>query len=64
MFAPRQVATHATDQEVSLAERSLDLDPLVQAALSAARLIELSFPPLSHPLPNGERAWVRGSRKG
>ncbi len=44
MFAPRQVATHATDQEVSLAERTLEIDPLVQRPLSAARLIELSFP--------------------
>ncbi|MGH7411274.1 MAG: tRNA uracil 4-sulfurtransferase ThiI, partial [Candidatus Methylomirabilis sp.] len=42
MFAPRQVATHASDQEVSLAERTLEIDPLVQEALSAARLIELS----------------------
>jgi thiamine biosynthesis protein ThiI len=44
MFAPRQVVTRATDQEVSVAERDLDLEPLVQQAFAAARLIELSFP--------------------
>jgi thiamine biosynthesis protein ThiI len=44
MFAPRQVVTHATDEEIALAERPLDLEPLVQRALSAARLVELSFP--------------------
>ena len=44
MFTPRQVVTRATDDEISLTERALDLTPLVQRALSAARLIELSFP--------------------
>lgn len=44
MFAPRQVVTRATNEETSLAERALDLDPLVQGALSAARLVELSSP--------------------
>lgn len=44
MFAPRQVATRATDKEISLAESILDLGPLVQGALSAARLVEMSSP--------------------
>ena len=44
MFAPRQVVTRATNEEISLAERALDLEPLVQGALSAARLVELSSP--------------------
>jgi thiamine biosynthesis protein ThiI len=44
MFTPRQVVTRATNDEISLAERALDLGPLVQRALSAARLVELSFP--------------------
>ena len=44
MFASRQVATHASDQEVSLAERTLEIEPLVQRSLSAARLIELTWP--------------------
>lgn len=44
MFAPKQVVTRATNEEISLAERALDLEPLVQGALSAARLIELSSP--------------------
>ena len=44
MFAPKQVATHASDQELGLSERALEIDPLVQQSLSAARLIELSFP--------------------
>ena len=44
MFAPRQVVTRATDKEISLAESTLDLGPLVQGALSAARLVELLFP--------------------
>jgi len=51
MFAPRQVVTRATDQEVSLAERGLDLEPLVQRGFAAARLVELSFPPHPNPLP-------------
>ncbi len=41
MFASRQVVTRATDQEVSLAERDLDLEPLVQRGFAAARLVEL-----------------------
>jgi thiamine biosynthesis protein ThiI len=45
MFTPRQVVTRATDDEISLTERALDLKPLVQRALSAARLVELSSPP-------------------
>ena len=44
MFAPRQVVTRATDKEISLAESILDLGPLVQGALSAARLVEMSSP--------------------
>ncbi len=44
MFAPRQVATRTTDKEISLAESILDLGPLVQGALSAARLVEMSSP--------------------
>jgi thiamine biosynthesis protein ThiI len=44
MFAPRQVVTRATNKEISLAERALDLGPLVQGAVSAARLVELSSP--------------------
>ena len=44
MFAPRQVVTRASAEELSLAERALDLDPVVQGALSAARLVELSYP--------------------
>jgi len=44
MFAPRQVVTRATDNEIRLAESILDLGPLVQGALSAARLVELSSP--------------------
>ncbi len=44
MFAPRQVVTRATNEEISLAERALVLEPLVQGALSAARLVELSSP--------------------
>lgn len=44
MFTPRQVVTRSTHQEVSLAERALDLDRLAQKAFSAARLLELSFP--------------------
>jgi thiamine biosynthesis protein ThiI len=44
MFAPRQVVTRATDKEISLAESILDLGPLVQGALSTARLVELSSP--------------------
>ncbi len=44
MFAPRQVVTRASNEEISLAERALDLEPLVQEALSAARLVELSSP--------------------
>ncbi len=51
MFAPRQVVTRATDQEVSVAERGLDLEPLVQRGFAAARLVELSFPPHPNPLP-------------
>ena len=45
MFTPRQVVTRATDDEISFTERTLDLKPLVQRALSAARLVELSYPP-------------------
>ena len=45
MFTPRQVVTRATDDEISFTERTLDLKPLVQRALSAARLVELSSPP-------------------
>jgi thiamine biosynthesis protein ThiI len=45
MFAPRRVVTRATDQELSLAERGLDLEPLVQQGFAAARLVELSSPP-------------------
>jgi thiamine biosynthesis protein ThiI len=45
MFMPRQVVTRATDDEISFTERTLDLKPLVQRALSAARLVELSSPP-------------------
>jgi thiamine biosynthesis protein ThiI len=45
MFTPRQVVTRATDDEVRFTERALDLKPLVQRALSAARLVELSSPP-------------------
>jgi hypothetical protein len=44
MFTPRQVVTRATDDEISFTERTLQLDSLVQAALSSARLVELSFP--------------------
>jgi thiamine biosynthesis protein ThiI len=44
MFAPRQVVTRSTDKEISLAESILDLGSLVQRALSAARLVELSSP--------------------
>ena len=44
MFTPRQVVTRATDDEISLTERALDLKPLVQRALSAAQLVELSSP--------------------
>jgi thiamine biosynthesis protein ThiI len=44
MFTPRQVVTRATEDEVSFTERALDLEPLVQRACSAARLVELSFP--------------------
>ncbi len=44
MFAPRQVVTRATDDEISFTERTLDLKPLVQRALSAAQLMKLSFP--------------------
>ncbi|MGH7429626.1 MAG: tRNA uracil 4-sulfurtransferase ThiI, partial [Candidatus Methylomirabilaceae bacterium] len=51
MFTPRQVVTRATDQEVSLAERGLDLEPLVQRGFAAARLVELSFPPHPNTLP-------------
>jgi thiamine biosynthesis protein ThiI len=44
MFTPREVVTRATDEEVRLAERTLDADRLVQGALAASRLVELSFP--------------------
>jgi len=44
MFAPRQVVTRATNEEISLAERALDLEPLIQGAVAAARLVELSSP--------------------
>ncbi len=44
MFTPRQVVTHATLEEIVFAERTLDLGSLVQGALAAARLIELSYP--------------------
>ena len=44
MFAPRQVVTRSSDEEISLAERTLDLEPLVQGALSVARLVELLSP--------------------
>jgi thiamine biosynthesis protein ThiI len=42
MFAPRQVVTRATDQEIGVAERGLDLEPLIQRGFAAARLVELS----------------------
>jgi thiamine biosynthesis protein ThiI len=47
MFAPRQVVTRATDDEVSLTERTLDLKPLVQRALSRGATRRVVVSPLS-----------------
>jgi thiamine biosynthesis protein ThiI len=55
LFTPRFPSTRASQAAVDAAERALDIDTLVAAAVDAAAMEEFRFPMVLSAFPRGER---------